>query len=157
MRVSVEGSVYELGEAKSRLLAAELTATARKGAEFDAEGAARMSRVAVRQTIEFDDAQALAVLRAVDNLRAGGRLRGALALPRLRRALISHLAAPVVEYELTLTRDRVTSEASFVSYSGHYAVGDRLLTPEGTWTVDGIESREDTNDRLICVPFQGGR
>jgi hypothetical protein len=155
VRVSVEGSVHEFGEAKRRLLAAELTATARKGADFDAEGAARKSRAAAQQAVEFDAAQALAVLRAVDNLRAGGRLRGALALPRLREALIAQLAAPVVEYELTLTRDRLTSEASFVSYSGRYDVGDRLLTPEGTWTVREIESREGRAERLICVPFQG--
>jgi hypothetical protein len=153
VRLSVENAVIEFGEAKSRLLAAELVATARAGAPFDAVGAAQKIKAAGDDPVDFSPAEEFAVLRALDNLRNGGRLDGAQALPRLRDALITHLATPTVEYDLLLIRD-LTWEARFVSYSGRFDVGDRLLTTDGTWTVRELEQRRGRPDVLTCTPYE---
>jgi hypothetical protein len=156
VRIHVEDVVHGVGEAKRRLLASELRATSRKGAPFDAMGAANKIRDAGVEPVEFNASEAFAVLRALDNLHNGGRLEGARVLPQLREALIAQLGAPAVAYELVLLREW-RSESRFISHSGSFDVGDRLLTAEGAWTVREGEHRAGKPDLLTCTVFSAER
>jgi hypothetical protein len=156
VRIRVDDAVYALGKAKQRLLVAELAATLRPGAPFDAKGAATKIKAAGVDPVEFNEPEALALLRALDNLHHSDRLAGARVLPRLREALIAHLKAPAVAYELALVREW-RSEARMISHAGSFAIGDRLLTAEGTWTVRELEQRAGKPDLLSCTLFSPER
>jgi hypothetical protein len=104
--------------------------------------------------VEFKPGEDGAILRALDELRVERPLGAALV--RLRDALLDQVGPSARTYQLELHQADGSIDRSqlFYSYSGAYAVGERLpLLPEGDcWEV--VEVRRDGDDEtLVCEPF----
>lgn len=114
----------------------------------DAVEVADLLQTPPSQPIKPNDAQAFALLRALDNLRWAGDLDGKRELLRLRDCLVSKYGV-TVSYELQLKVD--DEVVRWTSYSGTFEVGDRLRTTSGLgWRVTHRVSRGPETDLLIC-------
>jgi len=86
-----------------------------------------------------------AILRALDHLRWLGAPTD---LTRLGRHLVGHLNWEPIRYKLQLLEMRPLER--FMSHSGSYIVGDRLVTPKREeWRVVRVEDEQDP-PRLVC-------
>jgi hypothetical protein len=148
-RIRIPELVIELIEPERRRLDTELLLTDRPGAAYDARSIADALVDAGTEPIELSDEQALAVVRALDNLRWAGHLTGMPNLIRLRDAL----SMPGIAYELLMLAESPRREG-FTSWSGPYDVGDRLCNREGTWRVVEVQEREPEQAVLTCHPFE---
>ena len=151
-RIFTPEVVFEIDEGDKMVLVFELLSIKRADAPFDAETAADLLQTPSAQPVEFDDRQAYAVVRALDNLRDGNRLDGRSELLRIREALRGRLQLPTVSYELGLPG--AGDLVGWISYSGPREAGDRLLTHDGSqWRVVSVEKREGQVDLLECEPW----
>jgi hypothetical protein len=129
-------------------LIVELEKLGRTRVDFDALGAATT-------TAEYRDhdepahpprGELTAILRALDHLRWLGAPTD---LTRLGRRLVGHLDWEPIRYELQ--RLEMPLEP-FMSHSGPYITGDRLVTPKrGEWRVVAEANCDRT--RLVCDPW----
>lgn len=143
--------VIAIDDGEKFTLTGELYSIDRPGVPFDAVGAAELLQTPSAQPVEFDDRQAHAVLRALDNLRYGNRLAGGSELLRIRDALLGLFPLPSASYELELPGS--TGLVGWTSYSGPREIGDRLCTTEGDWRIEGREDQPSGVVKLICGPF----
>jgi hypothetical protein len=152
-RILIPDVVYELSEEETDMLIKELWATDRPGASFDANAAAeRLERPTHADPHEFPEVEALALLRALENLRWSGRLHGREQMIQLKDTLVGTLNPRPIGYELRLL-DNWAKTQGWASYSGPFDVGDRLSTTEADWRVTDVEQREHGDDLLTCQPF----
>jgi hypothetical protein len=149
-RIAIPDVVIALTETETTQLVDELDLTDRPDAPYDAGGAAAKLRAAGHEDVSFTDRESAAIVRALDNLRTRGRLRGREheQSQRLRDAHTS----PGIAYELLLVNDWANRH-SFMSWSGPYAVGDRLCTGDADWRVYELDERDTSPTLLHCQPY----
>jgi hypothetical protein len=153
-QIHIPNGDFDLDQAETDLLLAELRLSTRPDAVYDAGAAAdRLERPNDGEPHQFSDPEAHALMRALDNLRWRGHLSNRGRMLRLRDVLIGTRATRPIPYTLRFT-DAVTKDENWTSYSGPYHVGDRLSTPYGDFRVICVERRDHDHDVLTCAAFE---
>ncbi len=152
-QILIPDSTFDLEEIEVALVVRELRLIMRDGTTFDAAGAASKLLAARGDPITFDDAELLAVFRALTNLRDAGSLSEREGLGRLHY-ILAQMFQGWVAYELFLLGGVGGVELRpWTSYGGQLEVGDRFCTSDGEWRVTDIEEWHEGDTRLVCQPF----
>ena len=151
-RIFTPEVVFEIDEGDKTVLLFELLSIDRPDAPFDAKAAADLLQKPGE--VKFDDRQAYAVVRALDNLRDGNRLDGRHELRTVGEALRRRLQLPLVSVSYELDLPGEPGLTPWESYSGRRESGELLLTGNGSqWRIVAVEKRPGDVDLLKCEPW----
>jgi hypothetical protein len=152
-RITVPDVEVELDETDLGLVVGELRLTDNPDGPADAARAADKLEHAQAEPIAFDDAEAVAVFKALTNLRSGGELRRG-AMTRLRDLLVGATGIEPVEYELFLVGVQGGVDTrGWTSYAGTLQRGDRIRLSDGAFRVVEVQDRDAGPQRLVCQPY----
>jgi hypothetical protein len=152
-RIVIPEVEVELDERDVDFLVAELRLTDNPEGPGEAAGAADKLEHAGVAAIAFDDTEAVAVFKALTNLRSAGALRPG-EMTRLRDLLVGTTGIQPVDYELFLVGVQGGVDTRrWTSYAGTLGRGDRICLSDGAFRVVEVQERDDSPQRLVCQPY----